>query len=68
MRTAADKQTANDGSTSDSADGKTDSKTDGKNVKSGNTADNSHLTLWLGGVVVSAAALALLARKRRQDA
>ena len=59
-----DKQNANDGSTSDSAD----SKTDGKNVKSGNTADNSHLTLWLGGVVVSAAALALLARKRRQDA
>ena len=63
-----DKQNANDGSTSDSADGKTDSKTDGKNVKSGNTADNSHLTLWQGGVVVSAAALALLARKRRQDA
>ena len=63
-----DKQNANDGSTSDSTDGKTDSKTDGKNVKSGNTADNSHLTLWLGGVVVSAAALALLARKRRQDA
>lgn len=63
-----DKQNANDGSTSDSADGKTDSKTDGKNVKSGNTADNSHLTLWLGGVVVSAAALALLARKRRQNA
>lgn len=63
-----DKQNANDGSTSDSADSKTDSKTDGKNVKSGNTADNSHLTLWLGGVVVSAAALALLARKRRQDA
>ncbi len=63
-----DKQNANDGSTSDSADGKTDSKTDGKNVKSGNPADNSHLTLWLGGVVVSAAALALLARKRRQDA
>lgn len=63
-----DKQNANDGSTSDSADGKADSKTDGKNVKSGNTADNSHLTLWLGGVVVSAAALALLARKRRQDA
>lgn len=63
-----DKQNANDGSTSDSADGKTDSKTDGKNVKSGNTADNSHLTLWLGGVVVSAAALALLVRKRRQDA
>ena len=63
-----DKQNAKDGSTSDSADGKTDSKTDGKNVKSGNTADNSHLTLWLGGVVVSAAALALLARKRRQDA
>lgn len=63
-----DKQNANDGSTSDSADGKTDSKTNGKNVKSGNTADNSHLTLWLGGVVVSAAALALLARKRRQDA
>ena len=63
-----DKQNANDGSTSDSADGKTDGKTDGKNVKSGNTADNSHLTLWLGGVVVSAAALALLARKRRQDA
>lgn len=63
-----DKQNANDGSTSDSADGKTGSKTDGKNVKSGNTADNSHLTLWLGGVVVSAAALALLARKRRQDA
>lgn len=63
-----DKQNANDGSTSDSADGKTDSKTDGKNVKSGNTADNSRLTLWLGGVVVSAAALALLARKRRQDA
>lgn len=59
-----DKQNANDGSTSDSTDG----KTDGKNVKSGNTADNSHLTLWLGGVVVSAAALALLARKRRQDA
>lgn len=59
-----DKQNANDGSTSDSADGKTDSK----NVKSGNTADNSHLTLWLGGVVVSAAALALVARKRRQDA
>lgn len=59
-----DKQNANDGSTSDSADG----KTDGKNVKSGNTADNSHLTLWLGGVVVSAAALVLLARKRRQDA
>ena len=59
-----DKQNANDGSTSDSADG----KTDGKNVKSGNTADNSRLTLWLGGVVVSAAALALLARKRRQDA
>ena len=58
------KQNANDGSTSDSADG----KTDGKNVKSGNTADNSHLALWLGGVVVSAAALALLARKRRQDA
>lgn len=63
-----DKQNANDGSTSDSADGKTDSKTDGKNVKSGNTADNSRLTLWLGGVVVSAAALALLARKRRQHA
>ena len=63
-----DKQNANDGSTSDSADGKTDGKTDGNNVKSGNTADNSHLTLWLGGVVVSAAALALLARKRRQDA
>lgn len=63
-----DKQNANDGSTSDSADGKTDGKTDGKNVKSGNTADNSRLTLWLGGVVVSAAALALLARKRRQDA
>ena len=63
-----DKQNANDGSTSDSADSKTDSKTDGKNVKSGNTADNSRLTLWLGGVVVSAAALALLARKRRQDA
>ena len=63
-----DKQNANDGSTSDSADGKTDSKTDGKNVKSGNTGDNSHLTLWMGGVVVSAAALALLAKKRRQDA
>lgn len=63
-----DKQNANDGSTSDSTDGKTDSKTDGKNVKSGNTADNSRLTLWLGVVVVSAAALALLARKRRQDA
>lgn len=63
-----DKQNANDGSTSDSADGKTDGKTDSKNVKSGNTGDNSHLTLWLGGVVVSAAALALLARKRRQDA
>ena len=63
-----DKQNANDGSTSDSADGKTDSKTDGKTVKSGNTGDNSHLTLWMGGVVVSAAALALLAKKRRQDA
>ena len=63
-----DKQNANDGSTSDSADGKTDSKTDGKNVKSGNTADNSHLTLWLGGVVGAAPALALLARKRRLDA
>ena len=63
-----DKRKGNDSSASDAADGKTDSKTDGKNVKSGNTADNSHLTLWLGGVVVSAAALALLARKRRQDA
>ena len=63
-----DKRKGNDSSASDAADGKTDSKTDGKNVKSGNTADNSRLTLWMGGVVVSAAALALLARKRRQDA
>ena len=61
---------ANSGSSSSGSktDSKTDGKDDGKNVKSGNTADNSHLTLWLGGVVVSAAALALLARKRRQDA
>ena len=63
-----DKRKGNDSSSSDSNDGKTDSKTDGKNVKSGNTADNSHLTLWMGGVVVSAAALLLLAKKRRQDA
>ena len=61
---------ANSGSSSSGSktDSKTDGKDDGKNVKSGNTADNSHLTLWLGGVVVSAAALALLAKKRRQDA
>ena len=61
---------ANSGSSSSGSktDSKTDGKDDGKNVKSGNTGDNSHLTLWLGGVVVSAAALALLARKRRQDA
>ncbi len=53
---------------SSSSSGKTDTKTDGKNVKSGNTGDDSHVILWLGGVVLSAAALALLAKKRRQDA
>lgn len=63
-----DKANSSSSDADSKTDGKTDSKTDGKNVKSGNTADNSHLTLWLGGVVVSAAALALLARKRRQDA
>ena len=63
-----DKANSSSSDADSATDGKTDSKTDGKNVKSGNTADNSHLTLWLGGVVVSAAALALLARKRRQDA
>ena len=57
-----------DSATDGKTDGKTDSKTDGKNVKSGNTGDDSHLTLWLGGAVLSAAALALLAKKRRQDA
>ena len=59
---------AADSATDGKTDGKTDSKTDGKNVKSGNTGDDSHLTLWLGGAVLSAAALALLAKKRRQDA
>ena len=62
------KNNSGSSSTGSSTNGKTDSETDGKTVKSGNTADNSQLTLWLGGVVVSAAALALLARKRRQDA
>ena len=42
--------------------------TSGNTVKSGNTGDDSQLTLWLGGAVLSAAALALLAKKRRQDA
>ena len=51
------------GSNKPSTSGKTD-----KTVKSGNTGDDSQLTLWLGGVVLSAAALALLAKKRRQDA
>ena len=61
---------ANSGSSSSGSktDSKTDGKDDGKTVKSGNTGDNSQLTLWLGGVVLSAAALALLAKKRRQDA
>ena len=63
-----DKANSSSSDADSATDGKTDSKTDGKNVKSGNTGDNSHLTLWMGGVVVSAAALALLARKRRQDA
>ena len=53
---------------SSSSSGKTDTKTNGKNVKSGNTGDDSHVTLWLGGVMLSAAALLLLAKKRRQDA
>lgn len=37
-------------------------------TQSADTADNSHLTLWLSGALLSAAALALLAKKRRQDA
>ena len=48
--------------------GSASGSTSGKDVKSGNTADNSQMTLWLGGVVLSAAALAVLAKKRRQDA
>ncbi len=48
--------------------GTTGGSASGKDVKSGNTADNSQMTLWLGGVVLSAAALAVLAKKRRQDA
>ena len=66
---AANSGSSSSGSKTDSKnDGKTDGKDDGKTVKSGNTADNSQMTLWLGGVVLSAAALALLAKKRRQDA
>ena len=47
---------------------KTNTKTDGKGVKSQNTGDNSQMTLWLSGVLLSADALLLLAKKRRQDA
>ncbi len=45
----------------------TDAKADGKDVKSQNTGDDSHMALWLGGALLSAAALAVLAKKRRQD-
>lgn len=39
-----------------------------KKVQSAGTGDNSNMTLWLGGVVLSAAALVLLNRKRRSQA
>lgn len=39
-----------------------------KKAQSAGTGDNSNMTLWLGGVVLSAAALVLLNRKRRSQA
>ena len=37
-------------------------------VKSSQTGDNSQMTLWLGGVLLSAAALTVLTRKRKRSA
>ena len=46
---------------------KNDAKTD-DTTKSANTGDDSQLTLWLGGAVLSAAALVIISRKRRENA
>ena len=40
----------------------------GSTVKSSQTGDNSQMTLWMGGVLLSAAALTVLTRKRKRGA
>ena len=40
----------------------------GSTVKSADTGDSSQMTLWLGGVLLSAAALIVLTRKRKRGA
>lgn len=44
------------------------SKPAGSTVKSSDTGDSSQMTLWLGGVLLSAAALTVLTRKRKRGA
>lgn len=55
------------GSGSAGSASKKDNTTD-KKAQSAGTGDDSNMTLWLGGVVLSAAALVLLNRKRRSQA
>ena len=43
------------------------SKPAGSTVKSSQTGDNSQMTLWMGGVLLSAAALTVLTRKRKRS-
>lgn len=44
------------------------SKPAGSTVKSADTGDSSQMTLWLSGVLLSAAALTVLTRKRKRSA
>ena len=44
------------------------SKPAGSTVKSSDTGDSSQMMLWLGGVLLSAAALTVLTRKRKRSA
>ena len=64
-----DKPSRNDGvirrQPGSSADATTD---DGKTVKSSDTGDNSQMTLWLSGMLLSAAALVVLTRKKKHSA
>ena len=60
--------TASGGNPYQKNDAKKDDVKKDDTKKSANTGDDSQLTLWLGGAVLSAAALVVLTKKRRQDA
>ena len=64
-----DKPSRNDGVIRRQPGSSADATTDGgKTVKSSDTGDNSQMTLWLSGMLLSAAALVVLTRKKKHSA